>query len=403
MPLCTLSAITVIAAASLVQDVTPQEAFQRDIRIERHAEMSEIAFDWRLDKIFIAAEVNGQSGDFIFDTGSPTIVSRTLADRLDLEIIGQNTGRDAHGADVVMEIGVIDTIRLGDVVFHDVPVMVFDFDVLDQGGCFIEDGVIGAELLRGGAWRIDLSRQTLTLAANADVLPALPTGPESALHDFGYPHLPILDYAIGEMRDKALFDTGFGGELALFERAAETQDVQQRIVPGTLETGQGRAGESAGGWAAPEPLTRARLEGVSLDGHTLPRLSANLRPLAPTLFGAGLLNTYVVTLDYPRGWIRFSPLAEPLPAHPKQDFSIALVGDHPELVRLYDNTPASHAGLEVGDAVLSVDGRRLETEPQQARCETALWLADTLDAQSVQTLTIWRDGEARTIRLEQLR
>ncbi len=89
MQLCTLSAITVIAAASLVQDVTPQEAFQRDIRIERHAEMSEIAFDWRLDKIFIAAEVNGQSGDFIFDTGSPTIVSRTLADRLDLRIIGR--------------------------------------------------------------------------------------------------------------------------------------------------------------------------------------------------------------------------------------------------------------------------------------------------------------------------
>lgn len=399
MPASALAAFTLSAITSLIQGPTPQDAFQRDIQIERSAPVSELSFDWRLDKIFIEAELNDRPGDFIFDTGSPTILSRALADTLELEIIGQNTGRDAHGAEIVMDIAIVDTIRLGDVVFHDVPVMIFDFETLDQGACFIEDGVIGSEILKGSAWRLDLSRQSVALAAEAGDFPALPPGPETALHDFGYPHMPIIDYAIGEMSDKALFDTGFAGELALFERAADMPSVRRRIVRGSLEPGTGRAGESAGGWSDPAPLMRAQLDDVSLGDDALPRLYSDLRPIPPTLFGAGLLNTHVVTLDYPGARFSLSPLAEPLFPKPAQDFSIAIVGDQVELVRLYEDSPAARAGLQVGDVVLQVDGRELPTQPREARCETAFWLADGLDAQSVQTLTIWRDGQARTLSL----
>ena len=397
MPAFPLSALALTLIASLDQAPAPQSVFQQEIRIERDAPVSTLAFDWRLRKIFIPAHVNGQSGDFIFDTGSPTILSRALAETLELDIIGQNTGRDAHGAELVMDIAVVETIRLGDVVFHDVPVMVFDFSTLDQGACFMRDGVIGSEILAGSAWRLDLSRQTLTIAANADALSALPEGPDSALHDFGYPHMPIIDYAIGEMQDKALFDTGFGGDLALFERAADMPTVQRRIARGSVQTGTGRAGESAGGWSEPQTLTRARLDAVTLGETALPRLYSDLRPIPPTLFGAGLLNTHVVTLDYPGGRIALSPLHSPLAASPPPDFSIGLVGDHAELVRLYEDTPAARAGLQIGDAVLYVDGRQLPTQPLDARCETAHWLADELDAHSVRTLTIWRDGETHTV------
>ena len=114
---------------------------------------------------------------------------------------------------------------------------------------------------------------------------------------------------------------------------------------------------------------------------------------------AGLLHTHVVTLDYPGGQFALSPLSTPLPANPPQDFSIGIVGEHAELVRLYENTPAARAGLEVGDVVLSVDGRRFETQPAATRCETALWLGEEMNAQTVRSLTLWRAGETRTVTL----
>jgi predicted aspartyl protease len=84
-----------------------------------------------MGKFSINAAMNDLERRFVFDTGSPTMISRELAAELDLVIIGSNTGRDANGREVTTDIGIVDRLTIGGVTFRSVPVLVSDFRAID--------------------------------------------------------------------------------------------------------------------------------------------------------------------------------------------------------------------------------------------------------------------------------
>lgn len=104
--------------------------------VERTDPISTIPMDIQMNKLFVSATVHDQTRTFIFDTGSPTMLSQRFATELGLEIVGSNTGLDANGREVTMGVAMVDSLALGEVTFHRVPVLVFDFDQLYLGSCF---------------------------------------------------------------------------------------------------------------------------------------------------------------------------------------------------------------------------------------------------------------------------
>ena len=67
------------------------------------APLTTVPLDIRMNKLYVSATLEDQTRAFIFDTGSPTILSQELADALGLERTGSNTGRDANGRMVTMD------------------------------------------------------------------------------------------------------------------------------------------------------------------------------------------------------------------------------------------------------------------------------------------------------------
>ena len=370
-----------------------QALLSAPVGIERSAPVSSVPVQTRLRKFYLDASVNGETREFIFDTGSPTVLSRQLADALGLEIVGQNTGRDANGTPITMDFAIIDRLTLGDVTFTRVPVLIHDFSGLATGACLIDGGVIGSEILPGSAWRIDTSAGRLEIAESAAVQAPLETALEAPLHDFGYPHAPVLDYALGRIEDKALFDTGSEEEVVLFQEVADSRPARAHIVRGSVMTGQGSDGESAGGRSENRELVRFSLEDFRIGEMTPGLVRATTRTVPPSLVGAGMTDRFIVTLDYPGAAFILSPRDAPAPVRIEPGFALAFAEEGVEVVQLFEGSPADEAGLRLGDRVTAIDGRTLGGDG----CEDVLWLMSEYSEADGGALTVDRAGETVVI------
>ena len=395
--LASLACIPTAPASARQTDL--RAVFAAPVRIERSEPVSVIPVEVSLGKLFVAASVNGSEGEFIFDTGSPTILSRAFADTLDLEIVGQNTGIDANGTPITMDIAVASSITLGSTVFHDVPIMVHDFSTLSAGACYLRDGVIGSELFPGSAWRIDLERQEISIAANRAELNAGSSWLHAPLYDFGYPHAPIIDYAVADISDKALFDTGADEVIVLFAGVAADPGVQARMDASSVSSGRGIEGVSAGGRGEITDLHRFTLDQFTIGETGLGRRPATTRSAPPTLIGARILATDIVTLDYPGGVFQLEARRTPEPPRRRGGSAIAYGDGFGEVVQLFDGSAAQLAGLRLGDHVLEISGQTLVPTAGQERCDLAIWLVDQFDSASPADLVVDRDGNRLLIHI----
>lgn len=382
--------------------ITPEAAtvLQKPIAIEREEVVARVPLIPHMGKFSINAAMNGLERRFVFDTGSPTMISRELAAELDLVIIGSNTGRDANGREVTTDIGIVDRLTIGGVTFRSVPVLVSDFRAIDPAGCFIDAGVIGSEIFPGSVWHIDAERQILQIAERLADLPEIAAAEDTIvvpLHDFGYPHAPVFDYAIGEFADKGLFDTGNSDTIVLFDQVMQDARVASAIIPGTVREGRGSHGVSAAGLGADTDLLRFEIEGMRMGMTELGRHRATTRNAPPSLVGLGILDTHDVTLDYSEARIILHPRERPHTPPPHPGYALMQLAGNVRVVQLYHGSLAERAGLKLGDKVVAIDDRTLATGA--SNCETAQWLVEAGPARSAQRLTVLRNDQPVEIRL----
>lgn len=389
--------IAAIATAPTAQaQMSPEvvAALQEPVAVERTNDVETVPLIPHMGKFAIRAAMNGLERGFVFDTGSPTLISRELADELNLIVIGSNTGRDANGRPVTTEIAVVEQLTIGGLTFSKVPVLIADFGLSDPDGCFFDGGVIGSEIFPGSVWHIDGEAQTVQIAGDIDDISGLEDMTAAAvtqLHIGSYPYAPVFDYAFGAFEDRALFDTGNSDTIILFDRVVQDQRVQRSIVPGSLRKGRGSHGVSAGGLGADSDLLRFEVEGLEMSVE-LPRLSATIRNAPPSLIGLGMLNRYDVTLDYPGKRMLLSERAVPATTAEHPGYAVMMVEGTARVVQLFEASPAQRAGLQLGDEVLAIDGRSLR-DPEEP-CSVVRWLAENRPTHLADTVTVVRNGQS---------
>jgi len=373
--------------------MTPQavQALQAPIVIERSKPVTTVRLKPHMSKLAIDATLNGITREFIFDTGSPTMISRTLARELDLTVIGSSTGRDANGRDVTTDIAVVDRLEIGGVTLRSVPVLIADFRVSDPKGCFIRAGIIGSEIFPGSVWHINSEAGELTIAATfEDLVGVAKSSIRAPLLDWGYPHAPVFPYAIGKFRDNGLFDTGHSAKVVLFDKVLDNDEVQRALLSGSVQKGRGSLGVSAGGVGEETDLLRFDIEGMRVGKAALGRQSGTIRKAPPSLIGQGILDTHAVTLDYPGKRFLLHPRAGPKPAATLPGFGLMAREEGVRVMQLYDGSPAQRAGLKLGDLVTAIDDRALPTG--DVSCDVTRWLVEERPASTAQRLTVARDG-----------
>lgn len=382
-------------------EVNLAELLQARLEIEREVPSSTIPFERRFGKMVVTASVNGLERSFIFDTGSPTVISRQLADELGLQSIATNRGRDANGAVVEMQFAIADTITLGGTTFRSVPVLIHDFTSIEMGSCVFDGGVIGSELFPQSVWQFDASAGHIRISDPREAPSSVPEGRITAgMARSGYPHPPAIQYRIGDIEDNALFDTGSAAGLAIFDDLLAEPQVSGEIAEGSLRLGSGSMGVSAGGEGEDTDLLRFSFDGLILGETNLVDVPAENRAVPPTLLGTAMLDRYRVTLDYPAQSAVFEPLAMPIERAPHSGYGLTFRDGRAVVSQLFEGSVAEAAGLQLGDVVLSIDETDLTDLSESSRCDAVRRFVDSDLLRNARMVRVQRTGESDPITLQ---
>lgn len=375
------------------------EVFKVQPRIANQNYKTVVPIDIWASKIFLQAEVNGKSYRFILDTGSPTILTKKVADALALEIQGQNTGKDANGNLVTMDLAVLQQLKIADVEFHNVPVFIFDPTGLEAGQHILDGGVIGSEIMPLATWQINFANKELVITDTVSRLEYISAAARARLEVYAYPHTPIIEHEInGKFKDKAIFDTGSPELLHLNEKAA--QELKKRkLISSPVERGIGTFGESGGGRGEDQTYELLNIAELSLGSLKFEDVDVWTRAEVPSLIGAKLFASHIVTLDYTKRLIYFHE-------YRKQDARSAGYGFKPYIKDravyvgfLIKASKAHKAGIVLHDQLLEVNGKDL-TQIEAAHIQEELsWLAN-LDALSELRIKIKRGAKLKNLVLE---
>ncbi|QRM90740.1 hypothetical protein FG167_16340 [Lacinutrix sp. WUR7] len=183
---------------------TAQENFKVTIPFEMHK-------GW----IIVPIEIKNKTYKFILDTGSPTLVSKELAESLKMNVIDSVNASDVYNNKQQNKYTRIETIKIGTVDFVGTTALINDFNAVKMWSSLNVDGFIGANLMQHTIWDIDFSKKQITITDNESTLNL----PEDLIENklfIGYAGLPSIACKInGEKVWNFAVDLGYNGETVI--------------------------------------------------------------------------------------------------------------------------------------------------------------------------------------------
>jgi len=227
------------------------------------------------------------------------------------------------------------------------------------------DGVLGQDFISQFVVEIDyLSKRVILHDKNKYTY----SGPGQAIpitFNFGgHPQATaqILEKGRDPVEGTFVFDIGYGGSLVVNRSFVE----KNQLLPPTKKTIPAIAGVGAGGESR---ALIGRVGGFKLGGFLIDNpvvsFSLDVRGAATMLnvVGAEILKKFKVVLDYGRRTMILeanSQFADPIEFHKSGLFlKTNGGGDHSgfTVMSVFDNSPASEAGIQKGDVLVSINGR----------------------------------------------
>ena len=346
---------------------------------------STVKYDMLAHLMVVEASISGsqETYNFVIDTGGVTFIDKTLADTLGLKQQGM--------------MAKIDTPRLKTFPIEKVFCFTtFDFGLFDALGTPIH-GIIGSNLLERYRVTFDFAASSVAFSSDTTAIQPPEDGLLLAFANHMVNNAPMVEFTIGDRSMKGMIDTGQPHPVVLPLQTFD--DYEALCLPAPIRS-RGLMEE----W----PMTTAdhnylaRLQSVTL-GHvkfdSIMCLFGELpEMLSVPLVGMDFLSRFRIVIDYPNDEMLMVPYDD-LDLVP----NVFTVGINPDISPdgditikgLWEGSPADRAGLEVGDVILSFNGR--EVTPSNL-VELMKLLED--DAATSITLGIAEGETTRTLRIE---
>ncbi|MFV0566734.1 MAG: retropepsin-like aspartic protease [Flavobacteriaceae bacterium] len=179
--------------------------------------------------IVVNVEIENENYNFILDTGTPTLISKNIAQTLNLKVIDSVNASDVFNKEQSNEYVRIKNIRIGTIDFVDTVALINDFNSIPMWSSLDIDGFFGANLMQHAVWDIDFNKNQITITDNESKLNL----PEKIIENkffIGYDRTPAIGCKInGEKIWNFTVDFGFSGDIVIpfseFEKQKESGQI----------------------------------------------------------------------------------------------------------------------------------------------------------------------------------
>ena len=257
-------------------------------------------------------------------------------------------------------------VTVGRIVFEDIGAMVLSESSGNAVASLLEDGLIGANLMRHCLWQIDFERKKITLADRIEALEGLENAVRIPFKPKPLQSSPDVEAVLdGGEKASLQFDTGATGFLSLLTPSLKSLVESGQAVAFTARLDRFIEEPGASGI---ETHYFVRVPSLKLGTRVFENLAvAALDPARGELMSQGnlgleFMKNFVVTLDWTSDTIYLAPIAGREPKRNIRTFGFTY--DYRDgamrISSLYAGSPAEKAGLRIDTPILSINGRPVD-------------------------------------------
>lgn len=304
---------------------------------------------------FVDVQIEGETYNFLFDSGAPMVVSREIAEKYDCKVLKSGKITDSQDRVRYQPYVRLPDILIGDRVFSNLAGISADLKASAILNCLKIDGIIGANAMSLQYWDFSVADSTLRVSRTKEHWPegkkyVIPFGMKNT-------QTPVINLKVNNTDvSRITFDTGSGGILSFNQSMTSSFKPENAHLASYGYLSGGLFGSSLD--TAYEHMMTFNFPDTNLRVPVEQELTKEGK-----LLGMGFLRDFHVFFDYPEQKIMLMP-KKAAPQKASFPFSFNYQDDQVIIGMVNSLLPEEAKALSVGDVVLSVNGQAIPENPK---------------------------------------
>jgi len=364
--------------------------------IEQEQFKKTIPFEYtKTGHILLKVTIEGKLYDFILDTGATTIISKELANELNVQKMGSSKIEDINSTTTNLDFVILENIEIGGINFNKTIGSILDLQKGDLA-CLEVDGLIGSNLMRHAVWDFDFQNSTITITNDESQLDIPSNHSDSKIFIGDAYQVSIITKFNNERVLNNIIDLGNAGNPKLtyiaFNDLKDTDKNMEYI------TGSGGSGFGAFGRSTEKKSSYStRINSLTIGSSTIDNVIATSSD-GDTNLGLSVFKNYRIIFNWKKRSFKMIKQTDRV-EDKLVGFGFTPVFENNKLYvdYLYDDIPASKL-LTYRDQILRINSNDYSSVSDEEWC-TFFQDGFYKDVETM-TITVLRDGKELTFDLK---
>ncbi len=333
--------------------------------------------------LFVEVVINKKKYNFLLDTGSPSAISKEIANELKLDTVYTDKLTDASGISESEYYTTVPQVSIGNIIYENVFATINDFSVYGNfASCNHLSGIIGTDIFKNGVCKF--TNKSIILTDNIDRLNLSSDGSDLNLTKRYNPILGTkLHFGNDILVEEMLFDSGLGDFIHWGKSSFDIANMAFTIKPKLIK-GVGNSHMTAYSQEiVNENKEKALIKILDIGSVTCNNFECYISNDEGSSVGSKILEVMDLTIDWKEKQYYVTKKSDVQNSEFGFWFNAQGI-----ITELWDNSPLKKHNIKLGSKIISINGKKLS---EMNICDALSFRASTLKSEKIKLLIDGRD------------